>query len=184
VPVQVEDQVVQSPQLNVPEQLTSAPCSMGPRQIIAWSGSTKNPMLITFTPNAVSGVTFFPSLEVGRAKGHHQRHGRSIMSVEEAHLAAEVRQGDGDVRRDGALAHAALPDPTSTTFFTEGTRSLGLCCFAGDGRTLASKATSTRAKLQRRERARTASSMRPCTASRVGSSTRTRTRRRRAARGA
>ena len=40
---------------------------MGPRQIIAWSGSTKKPMEMTLTPYAASGSTSFPSGEEGFA---------------------------------------------------------------------------------------------------------------------
>src|SRR6267143_402136 len=53
-----------------------------------------------------------------------------------------------------------LPEPTSTTFFTDGTRSFGLFCFPGEARTLAPKATSTRASCSGESIARTASSVR------------------------
>src|SRR5438094_913702 len=69
-----------------------------------------------------------------------------------------------------------VPEPTRTTFFTEGTRSLGLCCLAGEGRTLAPNATSTRGSCSGESMARTASSIRAlCGEAGVGSSTRTRT---------
>src|SRR3954463_9105476 len=69
-----------------------------------------------------------------------------------------------------------LPDPTSTTFLTEGTRSLGLFCLPGEGRTLALNATSTRGSLSEASVARTDSSMRCFHGEAgVGSSTRTRT---------
>ena len=38
---------------------------MGPRQMSAWSGSTRKPIDITSTPWARSGVIRLPSLEVG-----------------------------------------------------------------------------------------------------------------------
>src|SRR2546426_2016865 len=69
-----------------------------------------------------------------------------------------------------------LPEPTSTTFFTDGTRSFGLFCLPGEGRTLAPKATSTRGSCRGESIARTASSIRTlCGEAGVGSSTRTRT---------
>src|SRR4051812_8895996 len=69
-----------------------------------------------------------------------------------------------------------LPEPTSTTFLTEGTRSLGLCCLTGEGRTLPVNATSTRGSFSADSAARTDSSMRGlCGEAGVGSSTRTRT---------
>src|SRR3989449_6615570 len=69
-----------------------------------------------------------------------------------------------------------LPEPTSTTFFTDGTTSFGLFCLPGEGRTLAPKATSTGGGCRGESIARTASSIRAlCGEAGVGSSTRTRT---------
>src|SRR3954468_21765650 len=44
-----------------------------------------------------------------------------------------------------------LPEPTSTTFLTVGTRSFGLCCLAGEGRALAPPGHFQPRNLQRRE---------------------------------
>ena len=40
---------------------------MGPRQMTGWSPSTRNPMLISFTPKFEGGTIFSCSLMVGRS---------------------------------------------------------------------------------------------------------------------
>ena len=54
-----------SPQLTSRIICSSADCTIGPRQIIGVSSSTRKPMDITLMPKFSSASRFFPSLDVG-----------------------------------------------------------------------------------------------------------------------
>ena len=43
----------------------TAPCSIGPRQMIGWSGGTSMPIEMTLTPWASGGTIFLSSLTSG-----------------------------------------------------------------------------------------------------------------------
>ena len=56
-----------APQLTWPIICSSAPITIGPRQIIAVSSSTRNPMDIAFSPQAASGIIRSPTTSGFRA---------------------------------------------------------------------------------------------------------------------
>src|SRR5207249_9266241 len=125
------------------------------------------------------GTTLLPASVVGRAPNRpviRGGGGPEMSASSKPTLHPRFASATATLAETVLFPTPPLPEPTRTTFFTEGTRSLGLCCLAGEGRTLAPNATSTRGSCSGESMARTASSIRAlCGEAGVGSSTRTRT---------
>ena len=87
----------------------TAPLTIGPRQITACIGSTRNPIDITFTPHFSIGEELVAGHPGAAGDAHHERDARAVdVGVHESHLGPVRRERHGEVDRDRRLADAAL----------------------------------------------------------------------------
>ena len=85
------------------------PCSIGPRQITGASSLVRKPIDTAERPYFSAGTIFSPSCNELGLDAEHDRHvGPVDVAVDDADAAAQLRQRDGQVHRDGGLADAAL----------------------------------------------------------------------------
>ncbi len=98
-----------APQATWPIICWKALITIGPRQIMAVSSSTRNPIDITSSPQARSGIMRSPSISGFRIDAEHPRQARAIdVRIQQAHAPPALRQRHGQIHRHRALAHAAL----------------------------------------------------------------------------
>ena len=88
---------------------SSAPITIGPRQIIGVSSSTRKPIDIAFSPQAGSGsMRVAAHLRLAREAQHARQAGAVDVGVQQADAQPLLRQRHGEVDRDRRLADAAL----------------------------------------------------------------------------
>ena len=95
--------------MHLPSICSSAPITIGPRQIMAVSASTMNPMDMALRPQASSG-TSLPSSMLGFLckPSMRGRLGPVDVGIEQADAKPAPGEGDGEVDGRGALADAAF----------------------------------------------------------------------------
>ena len=99
-----------SPQATSRRSWVSADMTIGPRQIIGVSSSTRKPIDMTLTPYASSGFMIRPSTISGFPESPKRRgiDGPEDIGVEEADAKALLGERDGEVAGRGRFADAAL----------------------------------------------------------------------------